>query len=208
MAVGIEFANVILRKSAMEQHVAGGVDAIAQLSLPNFAEDEHLVRIGFMSTVEAIALMQQIEDFAAPPVAPGEAVTIVQWGDLPYPAWLTVGVVDDETACWLAGTPPGPVVRSEGTRALLCFGVAEGNLLELLRSVAEVPHAEAGANGDVCLTCVRNDALVEVRLLEAGDRAIVLVDRKFSRRRQRADDLGLADDLIGALLDRGGGVLA
>src|SRR5690242_14912761 len=98
MAVGIEFANVILRKSAMEEHVPGGVDTIAQLSLPNFAEDEHLVRIGFMSTAEAIALMQQIEDLAATPIVPGKAVAIVQWEDLPYPAWLTVGVVDNDTA--------------------------------------------------------------------------------------------------------------
>ncbi|WP_437720123.1 hypothetical protein [Sorangium sp. So ce861] len=208
MAVAIEFANVILRKSALERHVPGGIDALAQRPLPNLVEDEHLVRVGFMSTSDGEALISEVAALASPSFGPEGDVALVQWNVLPYPAWLTVGVVDDSAACWLAGTPPGPVAHPDHSTILLCSGITETQVLEALRAAADVSRAEPDASGDVRLTCGRDGALVDVRLLKGADRVMVMLDRRLSRRGHRVADLALLNALAEALRTRGGSILA
>ena len=61
MAIPIEFVNVIVRKSAAEKKYSGGLDGLARSDLANYLEDEHLVRVGFMSTREAFCFAEQLE---------------------------------------------------------------------------------------------------------------------------------------------------
>lgn len=197
MAVLLEFANVLFRKSALEFHVRGGVDALSRLRLPNLAEDDYLVRVGFMSTSEAEALLSDIEVLGMPLAAMQENAVLLQWGILPYPAWLSVGVVDDRAACWLAGTPPGPLVLSEHTRTLLCPDLTEAGVLDAMSAIANVSRAGPDSNGAHALvTCTRGEAMVELRtLMTASRKLLVVLDRVLARRLQRVLDVALLDDL-------------
>lgn len=194
MAVVLEFASVILRKSAVERDIPGGLDAVTQLSLPNLAEDEHLLRVGFMSTSEAAALISSI-------VALGsrDGLALVQWGVLPHPEWISVGMVDDQAACWLAGTPPGALARVEQNRMLLCFGITEARILESLGAIARIARSERVADGDLQLAFARDDALIDVRVMADEARCAIMLDRQPARRRCRAVDVALLDDLTGVL---------
>jgi hypothetical protein len=61
LAVAIEFLNVIVRKSGAEKRYPGGLDRLARFDLANYLEDEHLVRIGFMSSREALDFADELE---------------------------------------------------------------------------------------------------------------------------------------------------
>lgn len=82
MAIQIEFSNLILRKSAVDAKYPGGLDAFAQRSLPNYLEDDHLLRIGYMSTVEAMEQMDALNQlgFREEDSRDGEMAT-VSWDD-------------------------------------------------------------------------------------------------------------------------------
>ncbi|WP_437852280.1 hypothetical protein [Sorangium sp. So ce363] len=116
------------------------------------------MRIGFMLTSDDEALMSKVEALALPSFGLEGNVALIQWNVLPYPAWLTVGVVDENAVCWLTGMPPGPVVHSDHSRILLCSSITEIRVLEVLRAAADVSRAEPDANGDIRLTCGRDDA--------------------------------------------------
>lgn len=208
MAVVVEHASVILCKSAVEQHVPGGVDAIAQLRLPNLAEDEYLVRVGFMSTAEADRLMAEVEALASPSLAQEPNVALLQWNSLPAPAWLSVGLVDERSACWLAGTPPGPLVDGDGSRVLVCAGITEARVLAALREAGEISRVARVEEGTARLICSRGDALIDVQLWEGDGRVGVVLDRRLSRRRTRLADLALAGEIIEALRAVGAQLLA
>ncbi|APR81905.1 Hypothetical protein A7982_07254 [Minicystis rosea] len=57
------------------------------------------------------------------------------------------------------------------------------------------------------MTCTRGEALIDVHILKGDDRVLAMLDRRLSRRSQRVADLGLADDLVEALRQRGGRIL-
>lgn len=204
MAIEVEFVNVILRKSALERHLPGGVDDLAQRPLANFAEDEHLVRIGFMSTFEALTLISEVEALAAPAFRFDGNAAIIEWEARPYPAWLSVGMIEDYPACWLASAPPGARVQLDRGMVVSCSGATEHDVMEWLSAAVPLSRAEPDADGDLWLTYTRDDALVDVRLLEVDDGVFAMLRRRLSRRRQRDADLGLAGDLIEALREHGG----
>lgn len=60
MAVELEFASVIVRKSALERTHPGGIDGFVRRALPNFVEDDLLVRVAYMSTGEASELIEEL----------------------------------------------------------------------------------------------------------------------------------------------------
>src|SRR5262245_3429640 len=111
LAVAIEFVNVIIRKSAVAQKYPGGLDGLAQLDLANYLEDDHLVRIGFMSTHEAIAFAERIEA-AGPGFSMGSEsdIAVITSFDEVTPAWLSVGECEGRGACWLGANSPGKLI--------------------------------------------------------------------------------------------------
>jgi hypothetical protein len=61
LAVAIEFVNVIVRTFAVKSRFPGGVDGFARQNLSNRIEDEHLLRVGFMSGSEASDFVFELE---------------------------------------------------------------------------------------------------------------------------------------------------
>ena len=75
MALGVEFASVVVQVAQADRTLPGGLNEFAPTQ-HNYIEDEHLFRVGFMSTGEAGALVDHLLSLGLPP----EAVTIEHGG--------------------------------------------------------------------------------------------------------------------------------
>jgi hypothetical protein len=206
MAVGMEFVNVIVRKSAVEAKYTGGLDGFVRRELPNYLEDEHILRVGFMSTGEAYAFLEELRraglwysDDSSSDVA------VVTWGDAATPAWLGVGECEGRAACWLREEPPGALVDLDPNMLLRCqaFGSVEELVHVLQRCGAQVRERvpSEGAN-TVLLDCERGDARFELEVFKdsTGDRPIGVWGRRdLTRRRSIGVDVALMRDLTAAL---------
>ena len=105
MAVEIEFVSVIVLKSWSSANYPGGLDAYAGDSPTQYLEDEHISRVGFMSTREA-------EDFYdSLGVDPSNGAILCRGDDVP--GWLMCGIHQGRGAAWKATEPPGDLVGSE-----------------------------------------------------------------------------------------------
>lgn len=106
MAVPIEFLTLIFRKSELAEF-PGGLDAFARVcDAPTYLEDEHLVRVAFMSNADADALLDRVFD-----VLPAERLSYVVLDLRPDPSELPSWLDRDRGSVWLAGTDPGPLVQ-------------------------------------------------------------------------------------------------
>src|ERR1044072_734135 len=130
MAIALEFVSVVIKKSSLEKQYPGGVNALVRLDLPNFTEDENLVRVGFMSTQEAYNLTDALLDRSVD-LAQGPAV-IYSGSDTPE--WLATGIIDSRSACWLAGESPGDVVEFVPGFLLCCPQQIYAQLDQLLET--------------------------------------------------------------------------
>jgi hypothetical protein len=196
MAIGLEFSNVIARKEAVADVWPGGLDAFA-LDQPNYAEDEALCRVGFMSTHEAGALVEHLGAIGVP----ASSVALIQH-NTPAPAWLTFQETPDGNAAWLTGEPPGQVVRPFA--ALMAEGPAD--LIDRLRAWCEragidtEPAPRSVLGGDETIRFRDGDALIDVDVFVATEqRCRLWGERERSSRRHLAADNALRDRLIDAL---------
>ncbi|NOU29755.1 MAG: hypothetical protein HOO96_17760 [Polyangiaceae bacterium] len=209
MAVVLEFANVVVRKAQLEAHVAGGVDLVLASQPPNFSEDEHLVRVGFMSTAEAVALVDYLVRAGLPQTAVPETVAIVQLADQPYPTWLEVGPVDEHAAAWLAGSTPGKVALFRSAAVLVLPAGASSEVHPVLEaSGATVREAHVSAGADAELLVERGEARLAARILLRPDgSALVLLDRPLARAAHAAASAALLEDACAALVASGATLL-
>lgn len=205
MAVILEFANVILRKRAVDDALPGGTNALVGFGIPNISEDDHLLRVGFMATAEAERLIEMVVDRGFPTERLRENVSIIQWSVLPYPGWLEVGVVDNLPACWLAGIPPGRVASHVHSAVVSFTGPNSVDILAALREscvLRSVPRPGAEA-----FVAERGDACIELAVIARDDGLlVVLIDRVIARRPLWTVDAQLFEDVTARLIARGGHV--
>lgn len=210
MAVVLEFANVLIRKAQLEAHLPGGVDLVLASQPPNFTEDEHLVRVGFMSTAEAVALVDRLVRAGLPESAVPETVSVVQFAELPYPSWLEVGPVDEHVAAWLAGSSPGKVAPFRSAAILVLPVGASSEVLPVLEaSGATVREVDASAGTDAELLVERGEAArLTARILARPDGStLVLLDRPLVRVAHAAASAALLEDACAGLVARGATLL-
>ena len=212
MALACEFLNVVIRKSALMGHYPDGIDGFVRLDLANFVEDEHLVRVGFMSTREGYDLIQLLEAHGLQYLGnePDSDIAMFDARQSDFPAWLQVGFADGCLACWANGFPAGDVVRSESNSFLLMYPRAiDPVFVEALNeSGAQVDELTGDVAPGVIASfhCVRGDAEVQVDVFgeQTAEGPVGLwASRKLTRRRWVTEDVSLIRDLKLALAQVG-----
>ena len=194
MALAIEFANVIARKGPVAAVWPGGLDALAA-DHPSFIEDATLVRVGFMDTREADALVEQLGVGI-------DAVAVVQRHVTP-PEWLIVCEISGEVAVWLSGEPPGPLV------VIYTGFAAEGpvDLAGRLRrwcdsqGIVTEPAPQPVVGGDESWRFIDGPAVIDVDVFvdTPPTRCRLWAARDSSRRALVVADVALCERLLGAL---------
>ncbi|MCO6010546.1 hypothetical protein NE236_36870 [Actinoallomurus purpureus] len=185
MALGVEFASVIVRTADADRTLPGGLDEFAPTQ-PNYIEDEHLFRVGFMSTREADELIDHLLSLGLP----GKAVTAEQMNK-PLPPWLQRDEVNGLRAVWLAGENRGELVPP--LQSILLRGPLR------LRDTITSMHADGeisirrmppGEHGNDRLEIAQADALVDLDILQTADSdtiALQAIRRQERNRHCRAD---------------------
>ena len=210
VAVEVEFANVIIRKSALDAKYPGGLDAFAVTELPNYIEDDNLVRVGFMSTGEAFDLADGLTHHGLSFDDTTQSdIAVVQHNSCPD--WLTTGSLEDSVGCWLAGNDSGPLVRCTNGFLLRCPRALFNRLETALESIAIVvtrsePPPEDQKDFIEVVHFARDTAFIAANVVgdKSGDSPVGLwASRDLSRRQHCADDTKFALELEAALLEHG-----
>jgi hypothetical protein len=196
VALGVEFASVIARTADADRALPGGLDEFAPTQ-PNYIEDDHLFRVGFMSTIEATDLVDHLLRLGLP----DETVAVVQMDRL-LPGWLQRGVIDGVRAVWLAERVPGRVIPP--LQGFLLRGpVRLGDIVTRLHddgeiSVRRVPSTECEAER---LEITRGDALIDLDLIrpQGTDSVGFWATRRRDRSRCCRADIPLLEWLSMAL---------
>ncbi|MBE1533046.1 hypothetical protein [Actinomadura algeriensis] len=178
MALGIEFANVVGRVSGLERDI----DEFAAVQ-HNYIEDSHLFRVGFMSTGEALGLLDTLPE--------GSAALVTSDG--PLPDWLRRGEVDGSYAVWHAAHEPGPVVPP--LQGVLLQGPSRAREVVFRDAAATVRRLDApDGTGHERLEVVRYWGLVDLEVLVVpnGTRTSVFrAARRRDRNRRCRPDIAL-----------------
>lgn len=210
MAVEVEFANVIIRKTALDTKYPGGLDAFAMTELPNYIEDDHLVRVGFMSTGAAYDLAGGLAQHGLSfDDSKQSEIAVVQLNSCPD--WLTIGQLQDTAGCWLAGSDPGPLVRCTNGFLLRCPRDLFGDLESVLESIGiAVNRLEPPPDDQKDFIQVvhfsRENALIAANVIgeKSGCNPVGLwASRDLSRRQHCADDIEFAEEIKSVLLEHG-----
>lgn len=171
---------MVVRKDEADRAVPGGLDAFAP-EQPNYIEDRHLLRVGFMSTREALDLIEELRSLGLA----DDAVAFVCTGE-PLPGWLRAGVVEGVPSVWLAGHDPGAAVPAvegfmlRGPASLLAA-------IDSLGSGAGTTIRTGGWDGaERAFEVTRGDALVDLRAFQATDTDAVGVWGARRRDRRQA----------------------
>jgi hypothetical protein len=210
LAVAIGCVNVIIRKSALEGRYPGGVDAFARQDLINLTEDDHLVRVGYMSGAEAASFVAELKQAGLRyfgPNADSDLAIVVEEDDA-IPPWLTCGRVNGHRSCWASDYPPGKLAWPEPGFIVRCPRSVYQALPDLVRQCgAQLCDVSLAApEWSAKLRCVRGEA--ELTIFVAGDHegngpVGLLARRDLSRRRQFELDVALNHDLASLLLRAG-----
>ncbi len=188
MAIETEFVSVIVCKKWIAEHYPGGLDAYAEPASTRYLEDDHLTRVGFMSTSEA-------EDwFEEHGLDPTVSAILIRGCEVPD--WLTFGVHRGSEAVWKASEPPGDLVAFEflllnGMESFLCQPGWLDRVIEEAgaQQVAAHLRPELDPNGRV-VACQRGPARVEfevfqnlgiLQLLPPGRRQFLVHDLALTR---------------------------
>lgn len=206
MAVALESVNVIARKAAVERAFPGGTDGFARQDLPNLTEDDHLVRVGFMSGGEASRFVSALEaaGLRYAGAEPGGDIAVV-WDGGDLPPWLAAGAVGGRWGCWASDHPAGELARPEPGFLLRCPRPVFHALPDLVgRCGAELVPAADGAEPGLLarLLCVRGEAEIPIEAVGEvdGDSPAGLAGwRRFTRRTHLAADVALIRDLVATL---------
>jgi hypothetical protein len=206
VAVGIEFVNVIVRKSAVERKYPGGLDGFVRQDLANYVEDEHILRVGFMSTRDALGFAETLEQVGLHHSNdPSSEVGVVIWDDPATPSWLAVGVLEGRPACWVRAEPPGRLVDLDPGMLLRCrsYGTVEEIIRVFQTCGAEVKERVPPPGTETLLfDCERGDASLQVEVFVdpvAGRPIGVYGHRDLARRASIVADVSLMRDLSSAL---------
>lgn len=200
MAVIIEFANVVLRKTSIDKLLPGGIDALFALDLPNIDEDANLFRVGFMSTLEADQLIERIVNAGFPSAELEGAIALVQWINPTHPSWLQLGVVDNQTACWLVDTQPGALTQQTSYAVLRCAPQSASAVLESLCSINAEFVLSPESKPDVKGAVTRGTASVDLLCIEPADaRTVIMITRQLTRRATVEADTALFEELLECL---------
>ncbi|MFF5264289.1 hypothetical protein ACFY4C_35645 [Actinomadura viridis] len=195
MALGVEFAGVVVRTAVADGALPGGLDAFAP-TLHNYIEDEHLFRTGFMSTREAGDLAGRLCSLGLP----GDAVAVEQ-ADGPLPDWLRRGEIGGHRAVWLAGQDPGRLVRP--LQSVILRGPSRlRDAVTAMRDEegVEIRRVPPGEQGGGLFEIERADALVDLRVHHPDDDTIIFwADRRQERNRRCRADIELLEWLGAAL---------
>lgn len=210
MAVAIEFVNVIVRKAAAQLSFPGGLDGFARQAIANLTEDDHLLRVGFMSVSEAFrfvtelraAGLQYLEQDIASDIA-------VVWNGSAVPPWLSVGTLNGYLACWASQYAAGEVVCPEPGFLLRCPRAVYDALTGVVGLCGAEVHkepsgVEPGWLGHV--RCVRGEAEIAIDVVGERDGVSPLGlwgRREVARRKQVRADVALIRDLVTALKEAG-----
>lgn len=209
MAVEIEFVNVIVRKASLAAKYPGGLDAFVSTDLPNYIEDDHLVRVGYMSTREAWDLSDRLSRYGLSCDGTQADIVVVQRDA--SPGWLTIGHLENSTACWLAETDPGALVKCSHGFILRC----PRTLLNQLETVFEAmgvfvsrsaPDSKERDMFVEVLQFSRDDACLTANVIgeESGNAPVRLwVSRDLTRRQHCADDVRFTEEIKAMLLEQG-----
>lgn len=204
MAVILEFANVVLRKTHISTLLPGGIDALFTLDLPNIAEDANLFRVGFMSTFDADQLILRIVDAGFPSAELEEAIALVQWISPTHPSWLQLGVVDDKTACWLVDTQPGTLAQQTSYAVLRCSPQSGPAVLESLSDINAEFVLSPESSADVQGAVTRGTASVDLLCIEPADAStVIIITRQLTRRATVEADTALFEELLECLEELG-----
>jgi hypothetical protein len=112
MAVPIEFCTAVFLKEQLTARFPGGLDALFEFcDSDTYLEDDHLVRLSFMATGDAVALVDRIADHVKADSAEPLVFAIVDQSVTPrnLPPWLSVGDVAGTPCAWVSGTQPGSI---------------------------------------------------------------------------------------------------
>lgn len=204
VAIALEFANVIIRKSMLDREHPDGIEAMLCLDLPNFVEDQHLLRVGYMSTREAVDLINTLS--ASGVDTASYAALITSESDLP--GWLTAGIIDGRFACWLSGEIPGTVVEFIPGFLLRCPRQLYRQIDELLRSHDISLNRSSGLSADSSLemlVCYRGQSLLKVEVIgdHNGSHIGLWGQRDFRRRAQAVEDIALSQEIKRLLIEHG-----
>ncbi len=115
MAVPIEFCTAVFLKEQISARFPDGLDGLFLFCDSDaYLEDDYLVRISFMATGDAIALVDRIADRLKAVAAEPLVFAIVDHSVTPknLPPWLSVGNVAGTHSAWFTGMPPGPVAAA------------------------------------------------------------------------------------------------
>lgn len=199
VALEIEFVNVIVLKEWIESSYPGGMDAYVRNAPTQCLEDEHLTRVGFMSTYEA-------EDwFLESGLDPASSVILCS-NDEP-PEWLQIGLHQGRGAVWKTGCEPGDLVGFEplGLRFLSELLSQPGWLEQVIASVGAqrvtpLLPPELDPQNPV-VACQRGLARVEFEII--GGSGIWWVFLPTGRRQNAAAEMLLTRDLRESFLRAG-----
>lgn len=165
MAVPLEFCCAVFRKDRIAANFPGGLDAFFTFcDAPTYLEDDNLIRVSFMTTSEAYALVNRtVEQLSAGPQESFAAVVDLSVAPANLPAWLGVGDIDDSRCAWLAGSPPGAVKAGVRcfTARFFCvpFDLFVDRLAELGVSVAD---SSTATDVTFCRQGARVDAVIGI----------------------------------------------
>jgi hypothetical protein len=207
LALPLEFVNVIVRKPAVERNFPGGLDGFARQELSNLAEDEHLLRVGFMSGSDAYNFVDELETAGLRFVeaAPESDIAVVVDSSSPAPPWLSLGHVDGYHACWGSGHPPGKIVWPEPGFLLRCPSAVCESLAEIVgqcgAELQDVKTREAVA-GLSRMRCVRGEAEIVIEAIGVPPVGL-WGQRQLWRRKRYHVDVALISDLELALVQAG-----
>lgn len=172
MAIELQCASVIVPIRVLEERYPGGL-ATYRDDCPNnsYLQDEHLARVGFMSTADAEEYLGQVaakglRDTDDPSTS--DALIICS-GREPMPpcSWLVTGEHDGVMACWLRESPPGQLVRWRECPIYRCPGKALRELPRIFRD-ARFTCRPSGSGGGR-LICERGGHRIDVEIIGGED---------------------------------------
>ncbi len=212
MAIEIEFVNVIVRKSAIERCFPGGLDAFVRQDIPNYLEDEHILRVGFMSTREAEELAEKLVSTGVKFDSTRDSEIAIVLTDS-VPVWLECGNVDGRYACWLAGTRAGDCKRISLGIALRCPRAIYDSIADVATAcgaVVEEVSAVEKIYPEKQFRFMRNGAEFKLDIFGDADAAAPFVGLwsvpDFTRRATYHLDVALTRDVERVLTERGASV--
>jgi hypothetical protein len=209
VAIALEFLSVIIRKESLECKYPGGINAFVRQNLPNFLEDSHLIRVGFMSTRDADELVSMLvkAGFVSSDEPSSDLAIVSKW-EQPNCPWLTIGEHDGFTACWLANEPPGDLVEIVLDLLIRMPREVYARIGEIATECgAHLTTATAPPNPpcDALLVCWRGEAKIELDVFgnPTSDLTVGLWGRWDHLRRKYREDTTLMRDLRDRLVQAG-----